>query len=71
MNYSLIQGKRKLMPYTFPPYFELHNDIGCGVFSCKVIIELCDEETLQNCMPLISEEIIVNMQADYCSNILI
>ncbi|XP_011252316.1 uncharacterized protein LOC105248929 isoform X2 [Camponotus floridanus] len=53
-----------------PAYFKLYNDIGCGLFRCKVIIELCDEETLQTCMPLISEEIIVEMQAEYCSNIL-
>ncbi|XP_011252315.1 uncharacterized protein LOC105248929 isoform X1 [Camponotus floridanus] len=70
MHCPIPAGKRKLMPYFFPQYFKLYNDIGCGLFRCKVIIELCDEETLQTCMPLISEEIIVEMQAEYCSNIL-
>lgn len=70
MHCPLFAGKKKLMPFTFPPHVELHNDIGCGVFNCKVTIESCNEEMLQSCMLMISSEIIVNMQAKHCSNTL-
>jgi len=64
-----MQGKKKLKPYVFPLHITLENDIGCGQFTYKITIEMCDEEkNLQNCVSTISADVIADLQAEHCSN---
>lgn len=52
----------------FPPHVTLENDIGCGDFDYQITIETCEDDTLQNCVPIISVDTIINMQTEHCSN---
>ncbi|KAG7187671.1 hypothetical protein KM043_016727 [Ampulex compressa] len=47
-------GKRRLMPYMFPPSLSLRNDIGCAEFTFEMTIESCQGRRPGNCVPFIA-----------------